>query len=171
MKKIISVLICLCLIFSLCGCSFVKDITDSAVKGKTAKRFDFDGVSIQLTNEFLRMDFISEDYEFVVGNEDITLMGMKTDFKDTALADYSAKEFAGYFKELMADSNPTEVKEDDGIPSIEYTTREGDDNMTCILKFYKGSSSFWILCFTVEADDYSEHYPEICKYAKTVKCS
>ncbi len=171
MKKVLVILVSLCLALSLCACNFVKDIADMAANDKaTQKTFEFEGISIELTTDFLRMDFVSEDYEFVVGDENIALFGMKIDFEESDLSNYSALEFAKYFRDLMSEDNPTEVAEVEGIPSMQYVSTEDGEEQTIILMFYKASDCFWILGFGVSSSDYEEFYPEIKGYAKTVKC-
>lgn len=78
MRKFLSVLMVICLMFSLCGCAFLRDVADSTVNNdEKVKVFDFEGLSIELTTDFLRMDFISEDYDVIVGDGEITVMGIK----------------------------------------------------------------------------------------------
>ena len=171
MKKIFSVVIVLVLCLSLCGCAFMRDIADSSMNIKEkAKTFQFDGLSIELTTDFLQMDFISEDYDFIVGNEDLTVMGIKMPNGETDIGDYTVDEFAEHFRNMMIDSNPTEIIKIDGIPSMQYTSNDGDDTQTVGVMYYKGSDCFWILCFATESDDFVENYNDICKYAKSVKC-
>ena len=171
MKKVLAILMSFCLALSLCACNFVKDIADMAASDKAVKKtFEFEGISMELTTDFLRMDFVSEDYEFVVGDENIAIFGMKIDFEESDLSNYSALEFAKYFRDLMSEDNPTEVAEVEGIPSMQYASTEDGEEQTIILMFYKASDCFWILGFGVSFSDYEEFYPEIKGYAKTVKC-
>ena len=47
MKKLLSVLVTICLFISLCGCTFLKDVTDFALNDEAvAKTFRFDVISI-----------------------------------------------------------------------------------------------------------------------------
>lgn len=161
----------ICLMFSLCGCAFLRDVADSTVNNdEKAKVFDFEGLSIELTTDFLRMDFISEDYDVIVGDGEITVMGIKMLNEETQLGDLTVMEFAQNFRSQMEANNPTEITEIDGIPTMQYVSTEGDDVQKIAVMYYKASDCFWILCFAVEADDFAENYNDICKYAKTVKC-
>ena len=58
MKKILAVILTFaCLAISLSGCTFLKDATDLVLNDEAkAKTFEFDGISIELTTDFLRMD-------------------------------------------------------------------------------------------------------------------
>lgn len=171
MKKVLSVLMAFCLIFSLCACDFANDIVDSTLNIKAkSKTFEFDGLSIELTTEFLRMDFVSEDYDFIVGTETLTLMGMKIVHTETDLGELPVIEFARNFRSRMLESNPTAVTEIDGIPTMQYTAGDEGEKQTIAVMFYKNDDCFWVLCFGASSEDFNEEYDNICKYAKTVKC-
>lgn len=171
MKKVLSVVVVLVLCLSLCGCAFARDVADSTLNIKEkAKTFYFDGISIELTTDFLQMDFISDDYDFIVGTEDLTIMGIKLLNSETQMGDCTVDEFAENFRSLLLENNPTEIIKIDGIPAMQYISTEGDDVQTIAVMYYKGSDCFWVLCFAAESDDFVENYNDICKYAKSVKC-
>ena len=172
MKKLISVCLAVMLCFTLCSCDFMQDVVDFAsnMENAQSKTFEFDGLSIELTTSFLRMDFISEEYDFVVGDGTVTVMGMKMLNADTDLGDLTVKGFAENFRSLMEDSDPTEITEIDGIPTMNYTAPSDDGDQTIAVMFYKGSDCFWAVCFGCYADIFTDTYGDICKYAKTVEC-
>ena len=171
MKRLLVVLLAVCMTFSLCACTFAKDVADSTLNIKAkAKTFEFDGISIELTTDFMRMDFISEEYDFIVGTETLTLMGIKMDNGETALGDMPVKDFAENFRSLMLDSNPTKITLIDNIPTMQYTASEDGEEQTIAVMFYKASDCFYVLCFGADSEDFNEQYEDICKYAKTVKC-
>ena len=171
MKMIISLFIVLILCISLCGCAFVGDLADSTLNIKAkAKTFEFDGLSIELTTDFLQMDFISEDYDFIVGTEDISVMGLKMLHSETEMEDYSVEDFAEVHRSLLESENPTEMVVTDGIPTYHYTGDVEGELKTFALTYYKGSDCFWIVIFATESDDFAEDYAEIWEYAKSVKC-
>ena len=99
MKKFFAVLMVVLLTFSLCGCDFLKDVSDMAQnKVAQAKTFEFDGLSIDLTTDFMRMNFVDEDYDFIVGTVGITIMGAKWLNSETELGDFTVTEFAEYHR-------------------------------------------------------------------------
>ncbi|MBQ7045847.1 MAG: hypothetical protein IJN65_05075 [Clostridia bacterium] len=171
MKKVLSVLLVFCLMLSLCGCAFLRDVADMD-KREEPKIFEFDDVSMELTTKYLRMDFVSEDYEFIVGNQELTIMGSKVEFDDTDLQELTVSEFAEHFRSLMLDDNPTEIYQIDGIPTMQYTAT-GDDSkeQTATVKYYKSDESFWIICFVTFSEDYEDLSGDIEKFAKSVKFS
>lgn len=171
MKKALSILMVVCLMVSLCACDFLEDVADSAMNMEAeAKIFDFEGISIELTTDFLRLDFIDDDYEFIVGDEVLTVMGIKTLYEGTDLEDLTVLEFADNFRSLMEADNPTEITEMDGIPTMQYTGSDSEGEVTCAVMYYKASDCFWVVCFATSTEDFDGMYGDICRYAKTVKC-
>lgn len=169
MKKVASILMVLCLVVSLAGCDFLKDVADSA-KVEEPKTFEFDGISIELTTNFLRMEFISDEYDFIVGDEILSVFGIKVDTEGTDLEDMTATEYAQNFRTLMADYEPTEITFIDDIPTMQYTEGDEDEKQTCAVTFFKGEKYIWLVCFAAAAEDFDDLYDDICSYAKTVKC-
>lgn len=171
MKKTLSILMAVCLLFSLCGCTFLKDVTDFALNDEAvAKTFRFDGISIELTTDFLRMDSLKENYDFVVGTDTLSVLGLKMPDAETGLRDFTVREYAENFHSLVEELGPDEVTEIDGIPMFKYRDTDEDGEMTLALTFYRGSDCFWIIFFSAETENFDGFYSDICKYAKTVKC-
>ena len=169
MKKVASILLVLCLVVSLVGCNFLTDIADST-KVEEPKTFEFDGISIELTTNFLRMEFVSDKYDFIVGDEILSVFGIKTETKGTDLEDMSASEYAQNFRSLMEYCEPTEITFIDDIPTMQYTEGEAGEEQTCAVTFFKGEKYIWIVCFAAATEDFDDLYEDICSYAKTVKC-
>ncbi|MBE6740206.1 MAG: hypothetical protein E7565_07800 [Ruminococcaceae bacterium] len=169
MKKVIAVLMCICFVFTLCGCTFLKDVADSAGIEKP-KVFEYEGVSIELTTDFFRMDdLLSEDYDFVIGDGDVTVMGVKAVLDDAGQT--TPDEFAELYRSVISQQNPTEVTELDGIPTFQFVMKENEeDDLKVAVMFYKGSGPIWVVTFATDVEDFNEHYEDICKFAKTVKC-
>ena len=171
MKKLIAVILAVCFIFSLSGCSFLKDVSDMAQNEiPQAKTFKADGLSIDLTTDFLQMDFVDKDYNFIIGNDDLTVMGEKWLNSDTELGDFTVGEFAEYHRFLLEKINPTILNDMDGIPTMKYTTTADDGGeITAAVMYYKSDDSFWIVTFAADTDKFLKLYDEICTYAKSVK--
>ncbi len=168
MKKLFAVIVVVCLLLSFGGCDFLRDVADST-KDEQPKTFDFDGISIELTTQFLRMDFINEDYDFIVGNDTVCIMGFEIPTDDTDLGDLTVLEFAQYFRTLMEEDNPTEVSEMDGIPTLQYTALSDDgEEQTMAVMFYKADDCFWAVCFACATEKFDAAYADICQYAKSV---
>ncbi len=172
MKKILAVFLTVtCLMLCLSGCSFFKDVKDLALNDEAmAKTFEFDGVSIELTTDFLRMDSLKEDYNFAVGSETMSILGLKMLDSETEMGNVTIKEFAEDFHSLMEEFSPEEITEIDGIPTFKYRNTDDEVEMTLALTFYRGSDCFWIIFFSAESENFEGLYSDICKYAKTIKC-
>lgn len=171
MKKFITVILAVCFIFSLSGCSFLKDVSDMAQNEiPQAKTFKADGLSIDLTTDFLNMDFINKEYNFIIGNDDLTVMGEKWLNTETELGDFTVGEFAEYHRFLLEKINPTILNDMDGIPTMKYTTTADDGGeITAAVMYYKATDGFWIVTFAADTDKFLKLYDEICTYAKSVK--
>ncbi len=173
MKRILALLLSVMMIFSLCACDFMKDLSDFVENDTpTSKTFDLDGISIELTTDFIRMDFLDEEYDFVIGTESVSVFGFDMTFDDTGLDKASVLEFADVFRQQMMNTYPdiTEIVDEGGIQMFQYADSEDGEALTSVVAFYKASDRFWIITFAIETKDYEKLYPEICKYAKSVKC-
>ncbi len=132
--------------------------------------FDLDGISIELTSDFLRTDFVNEEFDFIVGTEYLTVMGIKVDDNGSGIIDYSVLEFAEQFRPLLESDDPSDITVTDGIPTFQYRSVSDGIDQTNAVMFYKGSDCFWVVSFITSTDVFDGTYDEIIKYAKTVKC-
>lgn len=171
MKKVLAILMAFAMIFCVCGCNFAKDIKDKMDNDvPQPKTFEDTGISIELTTDFLRMDFVDEDYDFIIGNEIITIMGEKWSNNETGFEEFGLYEFAEYYRLLFESVNPTIVSDMEGIPTIKYTTTKKDGgDITAAVMFYESADSFWAVTFATDSDEFLKNYDDICKYAKSVK--
>ena len=168
MKKLLLLCLMLVLCLSLCSCDFLQDVVDrTANEEAESKVFEFDGLSIELTTDFLRMEITGTDYDFIVSDGTVTVMGMK--MENAALNDLTATEFAEYFCSLIAESAPTDVTHVNDIPTAQYVgTDDEGDRQTIAMMFYKGADCFWLVCFGAESEIFSDVYAAICHYATSV---
>ncbi len=171
MKRMVSIITVALLLLSLCACDFLKDAADM-VENEEAKpkTFAFDGISIELTTDFLRMDFISEEYDFIVGDDVLAVMGMKVAFDDIDISNYTVKEFAENFHQAFEENNPTDLTDLDGIPVFQYRVIDEEDDQTMAVTFYKAEDCFWLVMFGADTTDFEGVYADVCRYAKSVKC-
>ena len=166
-KKICAFLLALCFVFSLCGCDFLKDISDEALNPTAkSKTFEFEGISIELTTDFTRMNFVSDEYDFVVSGYDVTVCGVKTTKDLSEYPDFSVKDYAETYCELLEADEKSAISEIDGIPTM---TALFEDTKSAIM-FYKAEDCFWVVNFAADLDKFDDVYDQICSYAKTVKC-
>lgn len=171
MKKVLAILTVISLMLCLCGCTFLKDLTDFTLNDEAvAKTFEFEGVSIELTTDFLRMDSLKGDYDFAVGTESMSILGLKMPDAETEMGDFTVLEYAEAFRTNVEELGPEAITEIDGIPTFNYRDSDEDGEITLALTFHRGSDCFWILFFSAESQNFDGLYSDMCKYAKTVKC-
>lgn len=165
MKKILAVLMAILLIFTLCACDFLKDVKDMAENEVAQpKTFEAEGISIGLTTDFLQMDFVDKDYDFIFGDKTLTVMGEKWLNSETELGDFTVAEFAEYHRFLLEKINPTALSDLEGIPTMQYTT----EDITAAIMYYKATDCFWIVTFACDSDKFTNIYDDITQYAKSV---
>ncbi len=165
MRKIFAVLLVVCLTFSLCACDFLKDISDMAANPVAqTKTFDLDGVSIVLNTNFARMDFVDKEYDFILGDSDISIFGIKTSIEQDVIDIITAYDYAVSYQEILEIEDKTEVTEIDGIPTM---NAEMDDKKAAFM-FYKAKDCIWVIMFSTDVEKFDGLYDEICNYAKTV---
>lgn len=183
MKKIIAVILVVCMAASLCACNstsnlkgLTSDLKDS-VQNLTpeAKTFEFDGVSIDLNTEFISMDFLAEDFAFVVGDGDITVMGFYLSSEEFGSEntenDFDVKTIAAFYRgATAANGSPTELSEHNGIPYFEYNDTADGVEQTNLFTFYKTSGDFLVIIFAFDSASAETLRPTALGYAETVKC-
>ena len=183
MKKIIAVILVVCMAASLCACnstSNLKDLTsdlkDSVQNLKPeAKTFEFDGASIDLNTDFLRMEFLEENFEFVVGDGDITVMGFYLSAEEfgveNADENFSVTTLAAFYRgATAANGSPSELSEHSGIPYFEYTETADGEEQTNLFTFYKTSEDFLVIIFAFDSASAETLRHTALGYAETVKC-
>lgn len=175
MKKLLAFALAICMLFSLTGCSFITDLSDSVNNIiPDEKTFEFEGVSIKLNTDFLRMEFVDEDYDFIVGDGDVTVMGQKVPLNELELefGDIDAKRYAELCLESLAvNYECTELSEHKNIPYFEYVTGyEDDEKQINLTVFYETSDAFLIMVFAFSANDAEKLRPISLSYAETVSC-
>ena len=169
MKKIISIIACTAMLFSLSSCAFVRDLlVMNAFVVARDREFSYEDLSVTLTTDFMTMDFISEDYLFIWGDGDVTVMGTEALLEEDVIGAVSAADYAEIFADNLGITEEDAIGELDGIPTIRYDVFN-DEPYTYLVCIYESSDGFWVVVFGSEAEVYEEHYEEICKYAKSVK--
>jgi len=167
MKKIISILVCVAILASLSSCAFARDFFDMSVNVvEKEKSFEYEDFSIMLTTSFLTVDFISEEYSFIWGDGDVTVMGLEVDLEGV-----SAEDYAVAFAENLGYADGECVGELDGIPTIEYEAENDGELFRYLVFVYESADGFWVVIMGSEEDIYEEQYENICKYARSVQIS
>lgn len=176
MKKLIAVLILVCMAVSVSACGsaseFTQDVIDSAVnKEVKSKTFEFDGGSIELNTGFYTMNFVSEDYDFILGDGTLTVMGKKQVYVNAEISKLTASEYASAQQENLASFSPTELTEVDGIPTFLCFSENEGGELVMSNWYFKTSEGFWCVIFAANKSVFDGLYEDICGYAKSIKFS
>ena len=172
MKRIIGIVICVAMIFSLSSCAFFEDILTRSVNiVEKEKVFTFEDISITLTTDFMTMDFISEDYSFIWGDGDVTVMGMEAFVGKEYMENITAEDYAVVFEDELEGTESDDIGDLNGIPTIKYEAESDGELYRYLVCIYETADGFWVVMFGSEEDIYEKQYENICTYAKSVKIS
>lgn len=171
MKKLLAFALTICMLFSLTGCNLVADLSDSVNNTTpTEKTFDFDGLSIDLNTDFLRMEFIDDSFDFIVGDGDVTVMGIKVPFEGEDYSNITALDYAELFRDALTENAPTEVTSVSDIPQFEYATAQDDGaEQTNMVTVFKAEDCFWVVQFAFLSGDANDLRPLAQSYAETIE--
>ena len=85
MRKCITLLLIGILSFSLFGCNSVEEVLEIFDVPATAKTFTVDNLSIDLTDDFFRLDHIAQDCDFCISSDEIVVFGYEANFAEQDL--------------------------------------------------------------------------------------
>ncbi len=165
MKKILAVVLLVCVLFSLSGCG------KKAYEYKDSE-FSSNGITITLTKAFKGKNhtgyaacYDSKDVAVFVIKENYTL---NADFKDMTLDQYAESIYS-----VNSERNPSPITKTEGITYIEYefANEDGAVIYKYFVAMYKGDEAFWLVQFACNVDVYGEYLPYFVKWAKTVNVS
>ena len=172
MKRILSILLAALLCISFCACGAMENALEAIDVPATPKTFTVENLTIDLNDDFFRMDAIAPEYDFCIGSEHISILGLRVDFAEYELDGIDLWEYAEAYHSVTEQSTLTELKDLNGIPTMQYEASDDDDSAkTVFIAFYEASDCFWVLNFAFDADEYSTLYPLAEQYALSVKCS
>ena len=165
MKKILSIVLTLCLMLTFVGCA------KKAYKQKPAE-FSVSGLSITLTKAFEAKNY--DGYTACYDSRDVAVFVLKEsyelkgDFKDLTLDEYAELVYKS-----NVDKKPTFVTKKDGVTYMEYEFINTDTGETFkyLAAMYKGADAFWLVQFSCAVDVYNEYFPYFISWAKTVNLS
>lgn len=163
MKRAAALLLVLCCLFSLMGCSAKK------VYEADAKTFTNDGLQIELTESFrAKEDY--EGYTVCYDSAEVAVFVLKEAFTLAEGSEsLSLEEYAGYVYEANASKNPDDVTTVDGLTCMEYTFDNNGSEYSYFCAMFKGSDAFWLVQFVCMDTIYEEYKPYFIEWAKTVK--
>ena len=164
MKKLLSLLLSLCLVFGLAGCGAAEDAAEEV----TDQLFQKTGFSITLPSD-AQDNSVKETAEtepFLLIAGDITICAAEQ-YKLDYGYDMTAEEYANVLVEANGYSCPVELK--DGIATFSFEEAASGLTYLCITKVT--DSSFWYINATCKTDLYEANQETMWKYLTSVKTS
>ena len=170
MKRLISILLAAILSVSFCACDSVENVLDAMDVPATPKTFTVENLTIELTDDFFRMDMLAQDFDFCISSEDIVIFGTCIDIAENELAGISSWDYATAFHDALEESTLTAVTDLNGIPSMQYNSYSDDgEKQTVFITVHETNTCFWLLQFIFDTEDYDRLYPLAQQYALSVK--
>lgn len=165
MKKLISILIVIIMIFSLCSCGLFDD-----------KVHTIGELSITLPFDYIEVDI--DGFDSCYGNSDISILIIEESIDSLAeqgLA-ISSESSLDFYMDLIVETNSEDcgitkedvVNEDGLLYYVWSTDDEGEENYTYFSVVYKSTSSFWFVQIATTVEDYEELLPQVKEIAKSV---
>jgi len=176
MKKLLALITCLLLAFSMVACSEgevtnKEDTEDAKVE---TKDFTVDKLTITLPTDFAPFDG-SEGYTEMLSNDKALVMFLKEDLHSVAgYENTTLDEYADLIFNVNKNFDPTEIKKEDGLICFEYEFLNEDENVTykyLTVMYEQGGGIFWTVQFATTKADYDSLRPDLIEWAKSVNFS
>lgn len=167
MKKLISLLLILCLCFGLVGCGAAKEALGDVVEEVTKDTlYEKSGFSITLpayaVDSSKEDSAATEPYLFVVGSIYICAMEQyKADFG----YDMTAEEYAQVLVDTNNFSSTVEVK--DGLPTFAFTSQEDGLRYLCVTAVT--DNAFWFINASCDTEDFEKNKDTMWSYLLTAQ--
>lgn len=158
------------IIAAIIGAVVGYSITSGLFSDKTpdAKDFSSNGMSISLTDEFIKTDV--ENYTVAYDSKNVAVFALKEAF---ALADGFQNYTLEQYGNLVLKNNnlsASELQNLDGLTEFEYefTNPNTKDTYTYFSFVYKADDAFWLVQFATLTENVDEYRAQILEWAKTV---
>lgn len=163
MKKLISLLLAVCLICGLSGCGDKEKVVEEAAQ---EKHFQKTGFSITLPSnaEDTSVNKTAEVTPFVLTTDGI-IISAQEEYKTTYGYEMTAEEYAKVLIDINDFDSTAEVK--DGIPT--FTFQNAADNLTYLCITQVTDTSFWFINAACAPEDFQNNYDTMWKYLRSAK--
>ena len=158
------------IIAAIIGAVVGYSITSALFSDKTpdVKDFSSNGMSIRLTDEFIKTDI--ENYTVSYDSKNVAVFALKEAF---ALADGFQNYTLEQYGNLVLKNNnlsASELQNLDGLTEFEYefTNPNTKDTYKYFSFVYKADDAFWLVQFATLTENVDEYSPKILEWAKTV---
>jgi len=112
-----------------------------------------DDFGIWLPSELEAIDGTQFDAAF--GNDDVAVFLLEEDYESLGTDSLTLEEYFELVREANAAQNPTEIKDNDGVPYMTFVSAE--TGYIYYLSACQGEDSFWLMQFCCLEEDYPEY--------------
>ena len=145
-------------------------ITSGLFSDKTpdAKDFSFNGMSIRLTDEFVKTDI--ENYTVAYDSKNVAVFALKEAFTlADGFQDYTLEQYG----DLILQNNnlsSSKIEDMEGLIGFEYefTNPDTKDTYKYFSFVYKSNDAFWLVQFATLTENVDEYSSKIIEWAKTI---
>lgn len=171
MKKLVFATVCLFFGIALCSCTLIQNLAVAMNEKETEpKTFGCEGLTVELTDEFMTMDFISEDYDLILGDGDVTVLAKHVDLEGDILDSVTPYSYALTFKDELETGTVSDVMTtQDGLSYLEHAVEDDEGVINYVYTFYKDGTGIWFVAFGMDDEVYDECFERCLYYAATVK--
>lgn len=163
MKKLISLLLSLCLIFGLSGCGAKEEAVEEAAKEKTFQKTGF-SITLPSGAEDTSVNETAEVTPFVLTVDGITVSAQE-EYQSNYGYEMTAEEYANALIDAKGFDSTVELKS--GIPSFTY--EKAAEGMTYLCITQVTDTSFWLISAACASDVYPDNYDTMWKYLTSAK--
>lgn len=163
MKKLISLLLALCLICGLMGCGATEEVVEEAAQEKIVNKTGF-SITLPSNAEDTSASETAEVTPFVMTADGI-IVSAQEEYKSTYGYEMTAEEYAKVLIDTNGFDSTVEIK--DGIPT--FTFQKAADNLTYLCITQVTDTSFWFINAACASDDFQNNYDTMWKYLRSAK--
>lgn len=158
------------IVAAIVGAVIGYSITSNLFPNKTSEPKDFssDGMTITLTDEFVKTDI--ENFAVAYGSKNVAVFALKEAF---TLVDGSQDYTLEQYGDLVLQNNnlpSSKIQNSEGLTGFEYefTNPDTKDTYKYFSFVYKSNDAFWVVQFATLTENADEYRSKIFEWAKTV---
>ena len=163
MKKLISLLLAVCLICGLSGCGDKEKEIEEAVRDEIVKKTGF-SITLPSNAEDTSAGETAEVTPFVLTVDGI-IISAQEEYKTTYGYEMTAEEYANVLIDTNGFDSTVEIK--DGIPT--FTFQKAAENLTYLCITQVTDTSFWFINAACTSKDFQNNYDTMWKYLRSAK--
>ena len=158
------------IIAAIIGAVVGYSITSGLFSDKTpdAKDFSSNGMTIKLTDEFVKTDV--ENYTVAYDSKNVAVFALKEAFSlADGFQDYTLEQYGNL---VLQNNNlsSSKIEDKEGLIGFEYefTNPDAKDTYKYFSFVYKSNDAFWLVQFATLTENVDEYSSQIIEWAKTI---